>query len=658
MTVFNLPDLGEGLPDAEVVKWLVAEGDAIQEGENMVEMSTAKAVVEVPSPYTGRVVKLHGGPGDLINTGSPLVTFAVNGEVVEAEPEPEPAPATEPAAETAPEAVPEPEAKSAPDAANAGGEEVFLLPDLGEGLPDAEIVQWLVAEGEAVTEGVNMVEMSTAKAVVEVPAPFTGVVTRLYGGPGDVIETGKPLIAILTDGSVPKKAAPKAEKTEPAKEDGDAGAVVGELIVGSEVKSDISVSADGVKASPVVRATAKKLKIDLAGIAGSGADGQITVKDVRAAAEAGAGNAEAPATAETAPSTAQLASGDAKVGPAARSLAAELGVDLAGVTPSGPRGAISKKDVIAAAKALIAGSAGRAQGAAVPSAAVPVSGISSKGVRAAPKVRAHARAKGVDLSRVAASGPEGSVTIADVNAALQADFRVGAPAAAAAPAAAYVRPQRAYEVSGEAEKLVGPRRVMANMMAKAAAEICHTPIFDEADISRWPQGTDITVRIMRAVVAAAMVEPAINAWYDHDGPSKTIHGHVSLGMAVDSPRGLFVPVIRNLDSLSPAEMRSQLDRHRKAIGDATITAKDMSGATITLSNYGMMAGKFAAPIISMPEVAIVGIGGLYDKLVMMDRTIENHRFMPVSLTFDHRAATGGEAARFLRGLLDDLELAS
>lgn len=116
-------------------------------------------------------------------------------------------------------------------------------------------------------------------------------------------------------------------------------------------------------------------------------------------------------------------------------------------------------------------------------------------------------------------------------------------------------------------------------------------------------------------------------------------------------------MIKNLDSLTPAEMRAELDRHRKAIGDASITPKDMSGATITLSNYGMMAGKFAAPIISAPEVAIVGIGGLYDKLVMDAGVIENHRFMPVSLTFDHRGATGGEAARFLRGLMDDLQLA-
>jgi pyruvate dehydrogenase E2 component (dihydrolipoamide acetyltransferase) len=229
------------------------------------------------------------------------------------------------------------------------------------------------------------------------------------------------------------------------------------------------------------------------------------------------------------------------------------------------------------------------------------------------------------------------------------------------PSGTYKRPGRAYEVSGEAEKLIGPRRVMARMMAKANAEICHTPLFDEVDISAWPKGTDITVRIMRSIVAAAMVEPAINAWYDHgegdEGPSKTIHRHVSLGMAVDSPRGLFVPVLQNLESLSPAQMRAELDRHRKAIGDGSIAPRDMSGATITLSNFGMLAGRFAAPIISAPEVAIVGIGGLYDKLVMSGGTIENHRFMPVSLTFDHRGATGGEAARFLRGILDDLELA-
>ena len=243
--------------------------------------------------------------------------------------------------------------------------------------------------------------------------------------------------------------------------------------------------------------------------------------------------------------------------------------------------------------------------------------------------------------------------VAAPDRALKADFKVSAPAVASGP---YVRPARAYEVTGEPEKFVGPRRIMAQAMAKASNEVCHTSIFDEADIDSWPKGTDITVRIMRSIIAAAMAEPAVNAWYDGEAQEKTIHKHINLGIAVDSPKGLFVPVIKNADALSNNDLRAELNRLRTAIAEGKIQPKDMSGATITLSNFGMIAGRFATPIVSPPELAIVGIGGLFEKLVMTDKTIENHRMMPVSLTFDHRAATGGESARFLAAILSDLEL--
>jgi len=652
MTVFNLPDLGEGLPDAEIVQWLVKEGDEVEAGDAMVEMSTAKAVVEVPVPHGGKVMRLHGRPGDVIDTGAALITIAEDGE--EAEPgaeEAKPAPKAE--AKSKSESKPKKTPASKPAKGGTKGH-IFNLPDLGEGLPDAEIVQWLVKEGDEVEAGDAMVEMSTAKAVVEVPAPHTGRVVKVYGGPGDVIDTGNPLVVIDTgeggeeiveeetqQEEAPAKAAePKTEKVRE-----DAGTVVGEMIVGEEVTSESRAGADGVIASAAVRALARKMKVDLTSIAGTGPDGEVTLKDVRGA-EPGA--APAVKAASTAAAAAAPARGDFKIGPAADLLAKSLGLDPSSI-PSANGTTITKQDVLAAARARLEGAPAAAPAARMSGGDASIA--AGRRVKAAPKVRAYARDKGVEIGQAAASGPAGNVTMADVDRVM-ADFRVEAPAAAAVR---YALPPRAYEVSGKPEKLVGPRRVMSQMMAKANAEVCHTSIFDEADISSWPKGVDITARLMRSVIAAAMDEPALNAWFDGEEGAKTVHRHVNLGVAVDSPRGLFVPVVQGADSMSPEAMRKELDVLRQAIADGSIQPSQMSGATITLSNYGMLAGRFATPIITPPQVAIVGIGGLHERLVMTEKGIENHRFVPVSVTFDHRACTGGESARYLAGVLKDLE---
>ena len=343
---------------------------------------------------------------------------------------------------------------------------------------------------------------------------------------------------------------------------------------------------------------------------------------------------------------------EVNIGPAARSLAEGLGLDMATIISTGPKNSITKQDVITTAKARMVSEVTAARTSAVP---VPISG--GKGIKAAPKVRALARDQGVDISRLAGSGPEGSITIADVNASLKADFSVAATASSP-PGAPYQLPARAYDVSGQPEKLVGPRRVMAQLMAKASTEVCKTSIFDEVDIDAWTSGNDITIRLMRSIIAATRVEPAVNAWFDGEKGEKTTHRHVNLGIAVDSPKGLFVPVIKNADDLSGPELRAELNRLRNAISDGKIKASEMSGGTITMSNFGMIAGRFATPIVSPPEIAIIGIGGLFEKLVMSDKGIENHRLIPISVTFDHRACTGGEVARFLAAIIADLALAS
>ena len=638
MTDFKLPDLGEGLPDAEIVQWLVAEGDRIEEGQPMVEMSTAKAVVEIPSPYTGTVVKLHGGPGEVIDTGAVLITFALEGEEITASEKAEVLSTSDRQDELAESA--------GTDEPDLG--EVFLLPDLGEGLPDAEIVQWLVAEGDAVEEGQDMVEMSTAKAVVEVPAPFTGTVSKLFGQAGDVIQTGKPLVAIATGAAPKAKTDTESEPQGKQKASEKAASVVGAMEVGDQIKAESTIGADGIKTGAAVRALARKRQIDLGTLAGTGPDGEVTLADVRAAPDG------RTATASEVPQAQRQAAGKAgtgaPIGPAARSLAGSLGIDPSDIAPTGPRGSVSKQDVLETARSRMSGGALALQSSGDASLAA------GKGIKAAPKVRAYARDLGLDIRAARASGPQGSVTTGDVDVALKAaneallgDFRAGG---------AYKRPERAYEVSGRAERLVGPRRVMSQAMAKASSEVCHTSLFDQADIAGWAERSDITGRIMRAVIAASMVEPAINAWFDGKSLEKTIHQEVHLGVAVDSPKGLFVPVVKNADSLAPDDLRAELNRLRTAIADGSIKAAEMSGGTLTLSNFGMIAGRFATPIVMPPEVAIIGIGGLFNQLVLVGEYVEEHRHMPVSLTFDHRAATGGEAARFLAAMIADLSLSA
>ncbi len=635
MTVFNLPDLGEGLPDAEIVKWWVREGDEVEVDQILGEITTAKATVEFPSPYKGRIVKFHGGPGDVIATGQPLITFALEGETA-SETEAPPPQAAEPSGAEAKTNGAIPAAGGAP-----AGVEVFRLPDLGEGLQEAEIVQWLVAEGEALELNQNMVEVSTDKAVVEIPAPVAGTVMKLHGAPGDIIATGAPLIEIAGEGGAVAgmmAAAPKPKtkpKTEPIEE--EAGLVVGQLEVTNKVVAETSTARDGVIASAAARALARKSKVDLNAVRGSGAEGAVTLADVRMAATAAPGEKE-PAVA---------AAGAVKIGPAARATAQALGLDVAAISATGPKGVVTKEDVLGAARALTSGAAPAI--AAVPAIAA------GKGVRAAPRVRVHAQRSGVDIATISPSGFLGNITIADVDRAIRGAGVTAAPRAIV-PLQAYRRPERGREVTGQPERVVGPRRVMAQLMAKSHAEVVATTIFDEADVTGWPEGSDITMRIVRAIVAAACVEPALNAWFDGAALEKTHHREVHLGVAVDAASGLYVPVLRDVDTRSPEDVRADLDRLRALITDQKITAREMRGATITLSNYGMIAGRFATPVISPPEVAIVGIGGLFHQLAMTERGIENRRLMPVSLTFDHRACTGGDSARFLAALLQDLSL--
>lgn len=457
----------------------------------------------------------------------------------------------------------------------------FHLPDLGEGLPDATIVEWFVKVGDVIKLDEPLVSMETAKAVVEVPSPFSGTVLKLAGGEGDIIPTGSVLAQFQLDPNLPQRAdgqdtghshghaapspTPSTGQTAPAQpdkvvasDDGgeiakpgaereDEGTVVGAMQSSNAVHAEQALAVGGVKAVPAVRATARKLGVDLSRVRATGADGAVTMADVKQAA----------------------ADGSAKVGAAPAAVAA----------------------------------------APVAAAAAPVA-------RAA-EARAPLSAAGKPMR----TQPPGVVA------------------------------------KGQPEPLKGVRRNMARVMADAHSKVVPTTLNDDADIHAWVPGNDVTARLVRAIVVGCQKVPALNAWFDGDALTRTLHAHVDVGIAVDTDDGLFVPALRNADVLDARGIREGVNRLREQVEARSIAASELSGYTISLSNFGMFAGRYATPVVVPPCVAIVGAGRARHQMTPVMGGVEAHKVIPLSVTFDHRAATGGEAARFLRAMLDDLALA-
>jgi pyruvate dehydrogenase E2 component (dihydrolipoamide acetyltransferase) len=296
-------------------------------------------------------------------------------------------------------------------------------------------------------------------------------------------------------------------------------------------------------------------------------------------------------------------------------------------------------------------------------------------------VRALAKKLKVDLAKVRPTGADGVVTMKDVkDAAANGSAPLGGAPSRAVPASAgrhlapelpQPEPQRgpvslagkpvrtappSQPATGQPEQLKGVRRNMARVMADAHANVVPTTLVDDADLHAWIGKQDITARLIRAIVAACKAVPALNAWFDGKNLTRTMHRHVDIGIAVDTEDGLFVPALRNADVLDGAGIRAGIQRLRAQVEDRSIPSSELSGYTISLSNFGMFAGRYATPVVVPPCVAIIGAGKLSHDVVAVMGGIEVHRRMPISLTFDHRAATGGEAARFLKALLDDLAM--
>ncbi len=342
---------------------------------------------------------------------------------------------------------------------------IFNLPDLGEGLQEAAVVEWLVQPGERVAADQPMVSVETDKAIVEIPAPHEGSIEKLFGAPGERIRVGAPLVGFA--GMAP-----------------DTGTVVGEVVTQA-------------KATPAIRALARSLNVDLATVHGSGPDRVVTSEDVKRAAR-------------------------------------------------------------------------------------------------------------------------------------------GAPPPQASP-----------------QTLL--RSTMARNMAAAHREVAAVTLMDDADVQGWAQGTPLLARLIRALLAGCRAEPGLNAWYDAQAQTRQAREAVDVGMEVDLPDGLVVPVLRDAQRIAFAELPQRLEELVQQARQRSLGPDRLRGATIVVSNFGSLGGRYASPIVVPPTVAILGAGRTYPQVVLdADGAVAAHRMLPLSLTFDHRALTGGEAARFLAAVISDL----
>jgi 2-oxoisovalerate dehydrogenase E2 component (dihydrolipoyl transacylase) len=325
-----------------------------------------------------------------------------------------------------------------------------------------------------------------------------------------------------------------------------------------------------------------------------------------------------------------IAVGGIKAVPAVRALAKKLNVDLSKVIPTGAGSVATMQDVknAAAAGTAIAGSAAAKSPSPQPSPAGGRGGASSP------------------LPPAGEVGARSATGEANSRTALSAS---GQPMRTSPPSQA--------AVYGQPDQLKGVRRNMARVMADAHAKVVPTTLADDADIHAWLPGNDITARLIRALVFACKTVPALNAWFDGENLTRTLHAHVDIGIAVDTEDGLFVPALRNADVLDAAGLRQAINRIRDQVKNRSISAEELKGYTISLSNFGVFAGRYATPIVVPPCVAIVAAGKGRHQMTPVMGGFESHRVIPLSLTFDHRAATGGEAARFLKAMLDDLALA-
>ena len=503
-TEFILPDIGEGIVECELLEWLVKEGDRIAEDQPVAEVMTDKAVVQIPAMHDGVVEKLHYQKGDIAKVHEPLFAMTVDGTASEP---------SAPAAQSQPE--PKQEVASSGAATTGGAVIDFILPDIGEGIVECELVEWLVSEGDIVAEDQPVADVMTDKALVQIPAKDAGTVVKLYYAKGEIAKVHEPLYAIQTEGAA-SGAAPAAKV-----ETSSSANVTETANTAAASNNDAPVRQGKALASPAVRRLAREANIDIAKVPGSGKKGRVMKEDVKAYLE---GGATQPKAADTTAAAAAPSSGGTRVEPI-------------------------------------------------------------RGVKAA----------------MAKQMTDSVFTI----------------------------PHFSVSEEIEMDALIALRQQLKPQFEKQDVKLTFMPIF------------------IKALSMALKQFPIINAQVNDACTEITYFDDHNIGMAVDSKIGLLVPNIKQVQNKSLFEVAQDVNRIVDQARAGRLSQEDLKGGTISISNIGVLGGTTATPVINKPEAAIVALG----KMQRLPRFDENDNvkavnIMTVSWSGDHRIIDGATMVRF------------
>ncbi|MBA0166771.1 pyruvate dehydrogenase complex dihydrolipoyllysine-residue acetyltransferase [Pectobacterium sp. CFBP8739] len=609
----NVPDIGAD--EVEVTEVLVKVGDKVEAEQSLITVEGDKASMEVPSPQAGVIKEIKVSVGDKVETGKLIMIFdsadgAADAAPAKAEEKKEAAPAAAPAAAAAKDV-------NVPD---IGGDEV-------------EVTEVLVKVGDTVAAEQSLITVEGDKASMEVPAPFAGTVKEIKISTGDKVSTGSLIMVFEVAGAAP--AAAPAQAAAPA-------AAAPAASAAKEVNVP-DIGGDEVEVTEVMVKVGDKIAAE---------QSLITVEGDKA-------SMEVPAPFAGTVKEIKISTGD-KVKTGSLIMVFE-------VEGAAPAAAPAAKQEAAAAPAPAAKSA-------APAPAAKAEGKSEFAendayIHATPVIRRLAREFGVNLAKVKGSGRKGRILREDVQAYVKDAVKraESAPAAAAGGGLPGMLPWPKVDFSkfGEVEEVELGRiqKISGANLSRNWVMIPHVTHFDKTDITdleafRKQQNAEAEKRkldvkftpvvfIMKAVAAALEQMPRFNSSLSEDAQRLTLKKYINIGVAVDTPNGLVVPVFKDVNKKSITELSRELTVISKKARDGKLTAGEMQGGCFTISSIGGLGTTHFAPIVNAPEVAILGVSKSAMEPVWNGKEFVPRLMMPISLSFDHRVIDGADGARFI-----------